>query len=128
MKVLIVEDNQDLCDIYSFYFQKRGWDVVVKNDGLNAIAQVADINPDLIVLDLMIPELDGFGFLDAVQNNTSLDFCVIVASNLSSDADIQRAKKLGAYGYLQKSDYTGTELVEKVLGIFTEFRDTHPSK
>ncbi len=118
LKVMIIEDNLDLCRIYEAAFRKQNIDVVVKNDGLSAISEVSDVAPDFILLDIMLPELDGFAFLDALLNNTTVPTKVIVASNLSSDADIKRATDLGAIGYLRKVDYTGAQIVDAALSIY----------
>lgn len=118
MRVLIIEDDPGLCEIYKLAFEQEGCEVVIKNDGLNAIAELTIIQPDLVILDLMIPELNGFEFLEAVTNNTSESLKVIVASNLSGESDIKRAIDLGAIGYLRKVDYTGKELVQEALTIY----------
>lgn len=118
MKVLIVEDDKDLCQIYEAAFRKQNCDVVIKNDGLNAIAEITQIAPDFVLLDLMIPELDGYSFLEALQDNTSVKVSIIIASNLSSDKDIKRALDLGAIGYLKKVDYTGAQIAQASIDIY----------
>jgi DNA-binding response OmpR family regulator len=118
LKVMIVEDNLDLCKIYTAAFTKQNIEVAIKNDGLSAISEVSDVAPNFILLDIMLPELDGFAFLDALINNTGIDTKVIVASNLSSEADIKRALDLGAIGYLRKVDYTGAQIVDAALSMY----------
>lgn len=118
MRVLIVEDDQDLCRIYQSAFKKQNCDVVIKNDGLNAISEIAEIAPDFVLLDLMIPELDGYSFLEALQNNTSMKARIIIASNLSNERDVKRALELGAIGYLRKVDYTGAQIAEEAIDLY----------
>lgn len=118
MKVLIVEDDKDLCRIYQAAFKKQNCNVVIKNDGLNAISDITEIAPDFVLLDLMVPELDGYSFLEALQNNTSMKARIIIASNLSNERDVQRALELGAIGYLRKVDYTGAQIAEAAIDIY----------
>lgn len=120
MKVYIVEDNVDLQAIYRGVFSEAGHEVAVASDGLTAISEIADVCPDVVLLDIMMPEMDGFEFLQALNDNTSMKTCVIVCSNLSSQQDINKAMSNGASAYLQKSDYVGDELVQAVQEAYTK--------
>lgn len=120
-KVFIVEDNADLREIYRLRFEVAGFTVVTSADGLDFLTKVQEEKPDVVLLDLMLPEMDGFSVLKSMKDNfanTQMGNTIIaVWSNLSEDSDIQRALSGGADVYLRKSDYEGDDLVEKVKEI-----------
>lgn len=116
-KILIVEDNQDLCYIYKESFEAAGFEVRVSPQGLDGIVQALEFHPELILLDLMMPQMDGYEVLSAIRKNSSLDVVIVVCSNLGQQADIDRAMELGADHYLSKSDYRPKALVKKINEI-----------
>lgn len=124
MKVLIVEDNKDLQDIYTGLFTAAGYEVSTADNGLDGIVKVVDIQPEIVLLDLMMPEMSGYDFLNALRDNTSVTPFVIVVSNLSQQADIDVAKANGAHEYLRKSDFVGDELVAEVQRLYGEWMAT----
>jgi DNA-binding response OmpR family regulator len=125
MKIMIVEDNPDISSMYQMAFSSQGHEVTAHHDGLDAITHIADYEPDLILLDLMMPEMDGFSFLNALKNNTSSQSKVIVVSNLSDEQSIERAKQYSCVlGYLKKSDYTPQTIVEEALKIYQSPNDS----
>ncbi len=113
-KVLIVDDNEDIRVIFSAAFEDAGYKVYTSKDGLWGITDVIEINPTVIILDIMMPEMSGYDFLTTLKNNTSVTAPVIVVSNLSQEKDKQEALDHGADLCLTKSDYSGQELVETV--------------
>lgn len=113
-KVLIIEDNADLQDIYQLAFQDAGYDVKISGNGLLGITDIVEYAPDVVVLDIMMPEMNGYDFLRALKHNTSISVPVVVVSNLAQDQDRQQALTAGATAYLVKANYTGSELVEEV--------------
>ena len=106
--------------MYQVLFQSEGHEVRTSSNGLNAITDAVDYRPDVVLLDIMMPELNGFGFLDALNNNTSLHPVVIVFSNIGEQIQIDRALERGADAYLQKSDYSGAELLDAVNRVYVE--------
>lgn len=113
-KILIVEDNEDLQQIYKFSFEDGGYEVRISGNGLIGITDIVDFAPNIVLLDVMMPEMNGFEFLEALKNNTAIKIPVIVVSNLTQDQEKQKAIANGADLYLIKSDYEGPDLVEKV--------------
>jgi CheY-like chemotaxis protein len=67
-KVLIVEDDEDLQQIYKYAFEDGGYEVKLSKDGLQGINDAADYIPDVVLLDIMMPEMNGYQFLDALNN------------------------------------------------------------
>ncbi len=126
MKVHIVEDNEDLRGLYEVLFTNAGHEVRTSDNGLNALTEIIDFHPDTVLLDIMMPEMDGYTFLQTLTNNTSLTPVVIVCSNLTEQTDIDRALSHGAHFYLRKSDYIGDELVKAVQAAYDSVKNSHP--
>lgn len=120
-KIMIIEDNKDLQEIYKHSFEKYGDEVVVEGNGLEGVEGVAKVLPDVILLDLMMPGMDGFGFLKKINDTGGLSIPVIVCSNISDVDTINRAIKDGAQDVLLKVDYSGKQLVDKVTHIMEDF-------
>jgi CheY-like chemotaxis protein len=120
-KIFIVEDNADIREIYRLVFELAGFAVEASENGLDAISRLPEVRPDIILLDIMLPEMDGFEVLKAIKQNMSdtglQNTPIVVWSNLSQEEDIQKAMSLGASYYLRKSDYDGDALVEKVKDV-----------
>lgn len=114
-KVLIVEDNVDLQEIYKIYFEAAGFEVIQRTDGLSGIAELVDLKPDLVLLDIMMPQMNGFEVLEVIKNQSSIDIPIIICSNLSQKSDVDKAFQSGADEYFRKSDFDGQQIVEKVI-------------
>lgn len=127
MKIQIVEDNQDLQAIFEGLFAAAGHDVKVSSDGLNGITDTVDYKPEVILLDIMMPEMSGYDFLGALRNNTSINPLVIICSNLSQQSDIDKALALGAHHYIRKSDYVGDQLLKTVEQLYEAHKTGTPS-
>ena len=113
-KIMIIEDNKDIQAIYTHSFTKGGYEVLIEENGLDGITSVAEKMPDVILLDLMMPKMDGFEFLKKMKETTTLSIPVIVCSNISDVETINKAMDAGARAVLLKVDYSGKQLVEKV--------------
>lgn len=118
---MIIEDDQNLQEIYKINFEVQGYEVDIQGDGLSGITTVVEKKPDVILLDIMMPNMDGFAFLRAVKENTSLKIPVIVCSNLSDKATYDKAITAGAAAVLLKVDYSGKELVQKVESVVSAY-------
>jgi CheY-like chemotaxis protein len=119
-KVMIVEDNKDIQEIYRHSFEKAGYEVILEDNGLDGINSVVEKMPDVILLDLMMPKMDGFEFLRTMKKTTTLPIPVIVCSNIS-DAEINaKVLEAGALGVILKVDYSGKQLVDKVEYMLAE--------
>ena len=113
-KILIIEDNTDIQQLYKYAFEAGGYEVKASNNGLDGLNDAIEYQPEVILLDIMMPEMNGFEVLNALTTNTSLSVPVIITSNLSQENDKQKAIAAGASLYLVKSDYEGPDLVAKV--------------
>lgn len=113
-KVLLIEDDLFLTDIYLTKFEQAGYKVDIASDGKIGLQKLRQTKPDILLLDLVIPEIDGFILLEQMKKDDNLkNIPVLVLSNRGSDQDVQRAKALGADDYLVKSQYTPSEVVAK---------------
>lgn len=111
---MIIEDNEDIQEIYKHSFEKAGYEVIIEDNGLDGINSVVEKMPDIILLDLMMPKMDGFEFLKLMKKNTMLNIPVVVCSNISDNDVNSRAIEAGAADVILKVDYSGKQLVEKI--------------
>ncbi|MBI5466084.1 MAG: response regulator [Candidatus Kerfeldbacteria bacterium] len=114
-KVLIVEDDQMLGDMYSSKFQADGFTVLRASDGAEGLKLAQAERPDAILLDVIMPKLDGFATLQQLKADKALaKIPVIMLTNLGQDEDIKKGKELGAADYFVKANQTPSEIVTKV--------------
>ena len=114
-KILIVEDERALLDAYELILQSEGYEVIVAHDGEEALTITQDFEPDLILLDLRMPRVNGIQFLEKYDlTKKHSDVKVIVFSNMDAQDDIDAAYKLGAERYILKAWASPKELVQLV--------------
>lgn len=113
--ILLVEDEPILQKTLSAALRQEGYDVKNALDGELGLLAAKDIKPDLILLDLILPKMDGFEVLDALKADPVLSqIPVIVLTNLESPQDIEKAIEKGAKTYLVKANYELTEIIQKI--------------
>jgi DNA-binding response OmpR family regulator len=114
-KILVVEDETFLVKIYAVKLKKEGYEVSIANDGEEAVRLAAEVDPDLILLDLILPKMNGFEALERMRaTSVNKETPVIVLSNLGQEEDIKRAEGLGADGYLVKANFSIQDIVAKI--------------
>jgi len=102
-KILVVDDEKNIRLVVGKSLEKAGFDVYYAVDGVQAVEKANDINPDLVLLDLRLPKMNGFLVLEALKSDTSTeDIPVIILSALSEEDDVQRVISLGAEDFLVK--------------------------
>ena len=101
--IIIAEDDNFLCETIGSVLAENGAEVKTTLDGEQAIAAIEERKPDALLLDYMMPKVDGIGVLRHCQEH-GYTFPIIMLTNISDDRDIQRCMELGASGYLVKSD------------------------
>ncbi len=119
-KILLVEDDNSLREIYSIRLTAEGYEIVLAGDGEEALATAVRERPDLVISDVMMPKISGFDMLDILRSTPETkDIKVIMMTALSSEDQRQRGENLGADRYLVKSQ-VGIEdvvnVVHEVLG------------
>ena len=116
-KILIIEDDEILSKVIKEELEENDFEVIQAFDGeegLNA-AQSKDKNPDLILLDIMMPKMDGFEVLQSIKANEDIkNIPVFILTVLGSDEDIKKGIQLGAKDYIVKSQHAVSEIVEKI--------------
>lgn len=113
--VLVAEDDKFYANVYKRKLEIEGYEVVIAKNGQEALDIIKTKTPDLILLDLIMPVIDGFGVLKEVKNDIKTkNIKVIVLSNLGQDEDMEKAKKLGADEYIVKSNLTIDELMDRI--------------
>lgn len=119
-KILLVEDDVNLRDIYFARFQAEGYELAVASNGEEALATAVKEKPNLIILDVMMPRISGFDVLDILRSTPETAHTkVIMMTALSEQADKDRGKSLGVDEYMVKSQVTLEEVVatvKKTLG------------
>lgn len=115
-KIMVVEDDKFLVKVYQLKFDKEGFDVVVASDGMEAISLIeSGYVPNIVLLDLMLPIVNGFEVLAVIKKKDKWKKVpVLILSNLGQDADIKKAKDLGAVEYIIKSNSKINDVVDKV--------------
>jgi len=114
-KILLVEDEKTLLEMYEYCFSQAGFQVFLSSDVKHGLKLAKKEKPDLILLDILLPEEDGIYFLEKLRKNkkTAL-LAVVVFSNYDIPKLKEQAFKLGAKDYLLKTSYTPKEVVEKI--------------
>lgn len=114
-KILIVDDDQFLRDLYEEILKDAGYEVEMAVDGEEGLAKIVSVQYDLVLLDIMMPKLDGIGVLKKLQENPpAIKNKVVMLTNLAHNPIIKEATSLGALSYLIKADLTPDQLVDNV--------------
>lgn len=114
-KILIIEDDKFISEIYVSQFEKEGYSLVKAENGEDGLRMIESENLDLIILDILLPKMNGFEILEELnKNGTIAEKKIIVLSNLGQEKEIERAKELGAIDYLTKANFSFKEVLEKV--------------
>jgi len=114
-KILLIEDGSTLIEMYTLKFKQEGFSLMTVQDGLAGLEAAKSELPVVILLDVMMPKMDGFAVLTELKNDDrTKNIPVLLLSNLGQKSDIEKGKKLGANDYIVKASMTPTQVVEKV--------------
>ena len=123
-KIIIVEDDPMISEIYQRKFSSSGFEVFTCDSGEQALALAKKNSADMILLDLLMPKMDGFEVIRNLRGGGyDEDIKIIVFSNFSQREDREKALKLGANGFIVKSEYSPSQLVEEVKRILNQFSE-----
>jgi DNA-binding response OmpR family regulator len=123
LKILVVEDEEILLTALSEELKQQGFDVVGAKDGIEGLEKAAVEQPDLMLLDLVMPRLDGIGTLKQMKAQVKTkEIPIVILTNLSDYDKISDALSLGAMDYLVKANYRLEELVLKIKTVLERRR------
>jgi two-component system alkaline phosphatase synthesis response regulator PhoP len=120
-RILVIEDDKFLRKACDVSLTKRGFEVLTAVDGEEGIRIAHEGSPDLILLDMLMPKMTGIETLEILKKDEKThNIPVVILSNSSIEADVQKANALGAVGYLVKAALSLRELGDKVIGFLEE--------
>ncbi len=116
-KILLVEDDEMIIEMYKLRFEAEGYGVDITEKGSEAI-ELAKKMPDIILLDIILPEIDGFNILQALKSDTDTkNIPVLLLTNLTQESDKEKAINMGAVDYMVKSMFTPSDVIQKIKEI-----------
>lgn len=117
-KILIVEDDKFLRELITKKLKEEGYDTVGAGDGEEGIEKAKKDSPDMILLDLILPGIDGFEVLSKIKDDPSVSSIpVVILSNLGQREEVEKGLKLGAVDYMIKAHFTPGEITDKVKSV-----------
>src|SRR3989344_3344445 len=120
-KILIIEDDVFLGDVLTQKLSNEGFEAVLSRDGLDGFNKIKSLHPDLILLDIILPNMNGYEILEAKQKDPTIaGIPVIIVSNSGQPVEINRALALGVKDYLVKAQFDPEEVLVKVRAELKE--------
>jgi DNA-binding response OmpR family regulator len=114
-KVLFIEDDLTLSSLFTMRMQVEGFEVLAVHDGDQALQSAKAFHPDLVLCDLMMPNLSGYDVIDILRNTVeTANAIIVVISALSQPEDIEKAKKMGADDYIIKSQVVIDDIMNRL--------------
>ena len=113
-KVLVVDDDQNICDLLRMYLEKEGYSVIISNDGKEAVVKFNALNPDIVLLDVMLPSMDGRGVCREIRKNSNVPIIMISAKNETFDKVL--GLELGADDYISKP-FDAKEVIARIKAV-----------
>ena len=118
LSIVLVEDDPFLAEIYVLRLEREGFKVIHARSGEEGLKNVLETTPSLVLLDLVLPKMDGFSVLKAIKENAvTRAIPVVILTNLGEESDMEKGKKLGAADYVIKAHLTPSEVAKKVKQI-----------
>jgi len=120
-KILIIEDDKFLRELIAKKLIKEGYEVDEAIDGEEGVKKVKEILPDVVLLDLILPGIDGFEVLKTIkEDDKTSTIPVVILSNLGQKDEVEKGLSLGAVDFLIKAHFTPEEIVEKVKSVLSK--------
>lgn len=117
-KILIVEDDVFISDIYQVKFSQESYETAVAVNGLEALKKLESFQPDVILLDIIMPQMDGIETLKKIKKDDKWkNIPIIMLTNISEKEKVEESEEMGVNDYLVKSQFTPSEVVEKVNAL-----------
>ena len=123
-KVLVIEDDSFFADVLKNKLESQGCEVQVSSDGLEGFNKIEEMKPDLVLLDILLPSMNGYEVLEKKKEKESIrDIPVIVISNSGQPVEIERVLELGAEDYLIKAQFGPNEVMSKVTSALGDLQN-----
>lgn len=128
-KILIIEDDPLITKIYTTRLKADGYEVFSADNGEDGIKLAEKELPQIIILDIMMPKIDGFGVLQRLRSLPQIQpVPILIYSNLAQESEMDRAKRTGATEFIVKANISPTEMVSKVKNYLTNQSPTPAAK
>lgn len=123
--VILVEDDPMIGEIYQRKFSSAGFDIAIATSGKECLDKMREKKYDLALLDVVLPEMNGFEILKEIKTSGKYDLGtkVFIFSNLSSKEDYDKAIEMGADGYIPKTQFNPSELIDEIRRMINEFKE-----
>ncbi len=120
-KILIIEDDPFLSEMYAAKFTESGFETEVASDGKEGLAKIENFQSDLVLLDIVLPKMDGFEILKKIKEKEELkEVPIVLLTNLGQKNEVEKGLSLGADEYIIKAHFTPTAVVAKVKEILSK--------
>jgi len=120
-KILIIEDDPFLSEMYAAKFIEHDFEVEVSSDGKSGLVKIEEFRPDLVLLDIVLPKMDGFEMLKKVKEKEELkEIPIVLLTNLGQKNEVEKGIALGAKEYIIKAHFTPTAVVTRVNEILSK--------
>ena len=125
-KILIIDDEKLHLEMYRDRFEEADYQVLTATNGRLGLELAKKEKPDLIILDILMPEMDGYEVIKKIKEDArTKKITILVLSNLAQDDEIKRGLELGADDYIIKTDITPTELLNRVKKILNQTNEAY---
>jgi len=120
-KIVLIEDDSFLAGMYATKLNLEGFNVTQANDGLEGLEKVKEVKPDLILLDIILPKMDGFEVLESLKKSPETkDIPVIMLTNLGKKEEVDKGFEMGAQDYLIKAHFVPSEVIKKIKSYLSQ--------
>lgn len=120
-KILLVDDDPFILDMYVLKLKDSGFTVETAASGKEGLSKIKSFEPDLLLLDIVMPSMDGFDVLQELKKNPPVPLPkIVLLSNLGQKEDVERGLSLGADDYLVKANFTPAEVVQKIREVLSK--------
>ncbi|MDP3769826.1 MAG: response regulator [Candidatus Sungbacteria bacterium] len=118
VKILVIDDDPFILDMYVLKFKDQGFQIDTATDGKAGLEKIKSFKPDIVLLDVVMPKMDGFDVIKKLkEENEPRTFKILFLTNFGQKEDVERGMQLGADGYIIKAHFTPSEVVVKVKEV-----------